>query len=157
MSISLQRILVPMDFSEHTDMALITAHHLADHLGAELRLLHVVEPLRSMGISNYGHEICRNWEVSQKEAAEELMHKACDAIPLPADRRDFRTVSGRPADAIPAVAKEDGVDLIVLPTHGRSGLEQLVVGSVAERVVRNAHCPVLTLKPFGRPLAVEAR
>lgn len=151
-----KRFLIPLDFSDHSDLALVTAHHLADHFGAELQLLHVIEPLQSMGISNYGHKICRNWEVSQKEAAEELMQKACDALPDLAVGHAFKTVSGRPADAIPTVAEEDGADLIVIPSLGRTGLKQLLLGSVAERVVRQAHCPVLTLKPFGRPLVARA-
>jgi nucleotide-binding universal stress UspA family protein len=147
-----KRFLIPMDFSGHSDRAMGTAHQLASDFGAELQLLHVVEPLRSMGISNYGHDICRNWEVSQKEAAEELMHKACEPFGDTAVCTDFKIVSGTPAEAIPAVAAEIGGDLIVIPTHGRTGLKKFLLGSVAERVVRHSSCAVLTLKPFGRSL-----
>jgi len=151
-AVTWKRIVVPLDFSEHTELALRTAYHLAADFGASLQLLHVVQPLRAMGISNYGHEISRNWEVSQKRAAEELMQKACDAIPMTAITHEKKTVTGEPAEAIATVTKEDGGDLIVIPTHGRTGLRQFLLGSVTERVVRHAHCPVLTLKPFGRAL-----
>jgi nucleotide-binding universal stress UspA family protein len=151
-----KRILLPLDFSDHSEPALRVAHHLAADSGAELRLLHVVEPLKSMGISNYGHDISQNWEVSQKQAAEELMRKACAALPASAVTFVHKTVIGRPADAIPTVAAEEGDDLIVIPTHGRTGLRRLLLGSVAERVVRQAPCPVLTLKSFGRSLLDDA-
>ncbi len=151
-----KRFLIPMDFSEHSDSTLSTAHQLASDFGAELQLLHVVEPLRSMGISNYGHDICRNWEVSQKEAAEELMRKACAPLSTSSVCSDFKIVSGKPAEAIPAVAEEFDGDLIVIPSHGRTGLGQFLLGSVAERVVRHSHCAVLTLKPFGRSLVDTA-
>ncbi len=149
-----KRVLVPTDFSEHSGPALRTAYGFAADFGAELQVLHVVEPLQSMGISNYSHDICRNWESSQKDAAEELMQKACSSFGGDAVRYSFKTVSGKPADAIPYVAKQDDADLIVIPTHGRTGLKRFLMGSVSEKVVRHAHCPVLTLKSFGRSMLV---
>lgn len=150
-----KRFLLPMDFSEHSEPALCAAHALATDFGASLQLLHVVEPLQNMGISNYSHEIGVKWESSQKEAAEEIMKKACDDLGTKAVAHTFKTVSGKPADAIPIVAEEYDGDLIIIPTHGRTGLKRFLMGSVAEKVVRHARCPVLTLKPFGRSLLSE--
>lgn len=153
--VSFKRFLMPLDFSEHSDAALCTAHQLATDFGASLQLLHVVEPLHSMGISNYGHEIGAQWETSQKEAAEEIMKKACEDLGTEAEVHTFRTVIGKPADAIPIVAEEYDGDLIVIPSHGRTGLKRFLMGSVAEKVVRHALCPVLTLKPFGRSILAD--
>ena len=69
---------------------------------------------------------------------------------------EYRLLTGEPADAVVRSAEEDDVDLIVLGSHGRTGLSRLLMGSVAEAIVRKAHCPVLVYKqPAGKPAAAR--
>ncbi len=73
---------------------------------------------------------------------------------VPADPRiahEHHLISGAPADAIVRFAQQEGVDLIVMSTHGRTGLRRVLMGSVSEAVVRHAHCPVLTLRQAEQP------
>jgi universal stress protein A len=141
------RILVPTDFSDTSDAALSYARTLADSLGASLHLVHVFDDpygdalVAEMNASVY--ESMRATEMTQ--ARRRLLRR----LP-PADRKQFQAstaiVTGAPAEAIVDYAADRGMDLIVMGTHGRSGFAHLLLGSVAEQVVRTAKCPVLTVR-----------
>lgn len=141
------RILVPTDFSDTSDAALTYARTLADSLGASLHLVHVFDDpygnalVAEMSPSVY--DSMRATELSQ--ARRRLLRR----LP-PADRKQFHgstaIVTGSPAQAIVDYATDRGMDLIVIGTHGRSGFAHLILGSVAEQVVRTATCPVLTVR-----------
>jgi nucleotide-binding universal stress UspA family protein len=141
------RILVPTDFSDTSDAALSYARTLADSLGASLHLVHVFDDpygdalVAEMNASVY--ESMRATEMTQ--ARRRLLRR----LP-PADRKQFQAstaiVTGAPAEAIVDYATDRGMDLIVMGTHGRSGFAHLLLGSVAEQVVRTATCPVLTVR-----------
>ncbi len=145
-------ILVPVDFSEHSDRAVAHAGALAERTGAELHALHVVPEMAFP--DPYFAEAARDRAV-EKSAREGVP----DAL-----RRNLREVLGGevearthlevgpPASTIVRVAAEQGVDQVVISSHGRTGLERMLLGSVAEGVVRRAPCPVLTVKAFGRDL-----
>jgi universal stress protein A len=142
------RILVPTDFSEPADAALAYAKSLAQASEASLHVLHVIEdPLSPMaGVDGMGQLPADLPETVRREAEGTLASRFG-----PADRERTRgTVEIRmgslAARAIVDAANEQGADLIVMGTHGRTGLAHLVLGSVAERVVRTAHCPVLTMR-----------
>ena len=144
-------ILVPTDFSEPSDSALEYARVLAAKFGASLHLLHVVEgPLAS---GPFGTEVF----VTQPAALErelfenakaKLEHRRISAM-HPGQNAATEIVGGVTARAIVDYAVSRGMDLIVMGTHGRSGLPHLVMGSVAEKVVRHARCPVLTVRGLG--------
>jgi len=149
MTQSISRILVPVDFSTHSDQALRYAASLARRLGASLELLHVVEdPFMAGAWSS---------EVYFPNVTELLDSMIADARRRLSDLKDvvapervpISTVvlKGRPAPAILEHAKGGHFDLVVMGTHGRTGLAHLFMGSVAEAVVRRAPCPVLTLRP----------
>jgi len=139
--------LVPTDFSDTSDAALTYARTLADSLGASLHLVHVFDDpygnalVAEMSPSVY--DSMRATELSQ--ARRRLLRR----LP-PADRKQFHgstaIVTGSPAQAIVDYATDRGMDLIVIGTHGRSGFAHLILGSVAEQVVRTATCPVLTVR-----------
>ena len=141
------RILVPTDFSDTSDAALTYARTLADSLGASLHLVHVFD-------DPYGDALVAEMSPSVYESmrATELSRsrrRLLRRLP-PADRKQFHgstaIVSGTPAQAIVDYATDRGMDLIVIGTHGRSGFAHLILGSVAEQVVRTATCPVLTVR-----------
>lgn len=136
----LKRILVPLDFTECAQKALFYAAPFARQFGAELTLLHVVEPVSSIASEAMIFPPLES-EHDAKRELEALRAK------LPHDVRcEILLRSGRPQFEIPAIAKEFSSDLIILSTHGRTGFERLLMGSVAENVVRHAPCPVLIVR-----------
>ena len=148
MNFAASRILVPVDFSPHSELALRYATALASRLGASLEILHVVEdPIAPRA---WGSEIPIP-DLSELQtnliAEAERQLEQYRVITKGSDVRTVTTVRmGQLAHTITTYAKAGTIDLIVMGTHGRSGLAHLLIGSVVERVVRQAACPVLTLR-----------
>jgi nucleotide-binding universal stress UspA family protein len=148
MADTITKILVPVDFSPHAERAFHYAKTLAHRLGATLALLHVVEDPFVTGawspevyVPNVP-ELLENL-ISGAERQLATLKESSAALGLTAETA---VITGRPANAIVEHAKDGGFDLIVMGTHGRTGLSHVVMGSVAERVVRKAPCPVLTMR-----------
>jgi nucleotide-binding universal stress UspA family protein len=135
-----KKILFPTDFSHLSDAALEHATTLARETGATLLVLHVEEPPIAYGGGEMYYGI--------PDPDDHEMRRMLAAIRPhdPAVHVEHRMVTGDPADEIVKVADEEHVDLIVMGTHGRTGLRRMLMGSVAESVVRRANCPVLTFK-----------
>jgi nucleotide-binding universal stress UspA family protein len=134
------KILVPTDFSSLGQTALETATALAKERGAKLLIAHVEEPPLAYG----GGELYYGIEEPDRN---ELKRMLTEVVPTdPAVAYEHRLMMGSPAGAIVQLAEKEGVDMIVMPTHGRTGVLRLLMGSVAEEVVRKAKCPVLTVK-----------
>ena len=134
------KILFPTDFSTLGEAALDLATSLARDRGAKLLIVHVEEPPMAYG----GGEMYYGIEEPDRQ---ELMRMLSQVLPTdPAVGYEHRMVLGSPATAIVHLAEKEGVEMIVMPTHGRTGLLRMLMGSVAEEVVRKAKCPVLTVK-----------
>lgn len=134
------KILFPVDFSTHGKQALEAAISLArDHRG-ELVLLHVEEAPIAYGGGEFYYGLP---EPNHEELVRMLNEVVVDAPEVPVSRH---VLMGPPGATIVRFAAEQGIDYIVMPTHGRTGLGRLLMGSVAEEVVRKAMCPVLTIK-----------
>jgi len=143
--LKLSRILVATDFSEQSHKALNYAIGFAAQFGAELTLVHVVEPVLyptdwMVPLPEIDFAQTRKFLIEQLKALSRNSPVTAQSIV----RR------GQPAEEIVAAARERKVDLIVIATHGYSGVKHVLIGSVAERVVRSAPCPVLTVRPDGR-------
>jgi nucleotide-binding universal stress UspA family protein len=148
MTNTITNILVPVDFSPHAEYAFTYATRLAERFGAKLALLYVVDD--SFVTGGWSSEI---YVPNVPELMENLIADAdrrlatlkasAAALGLTAETAVIR---GRPAPAIVEHAKNGGFDLIVMGTHGRTGVSHVVMGSVAERVLRKAPCPVLTVR-----------
>lgn len=144
------RILVPVDFSEHARMGVAYARELAASYAADIDLLHVVEEVNFPT----AYEIDPFAAVS----VPDVRKRAREALEQVAQSVDLETVTechvltGHAARDIVDFAEKRESDLIVMPTHGRSGLERFLIGSVTERVMRSAPCPVFTIKSFGKSL-----
>ena len=145
-----KRILVPIDFSPPSDAALEYARSVAGRYGASLHLLHVAEdPYQAF----YSAEVF----VPQVEGLrEEILSDTARRLMArlrPSDVTELgataESIIGTPAGSIVEYAAGRDIDLIVMGTHGRGGVEHLLMGSVAERVVRSAVCPVLTVRDNG--------
>ena len=146
--IRLKQILVATDFSEPSDAALNYGRELARAFGAHLQILNVVDNLTATMVGPEGYignlmEIQRDVEEAARKRLAALID---DDARREADARSVLLTSSTPAFAIVNHAKEAEVDLIVMGTHGRGGLGHLLMGSVAEKVVRSAPCPVLTVR-----------
>lgn len=145
---AIKNILCPTDLSDECRPALAMACEWAKQFGAELHLLHVVA-----GLSNpYPYlgppfNEAMSWETMIRQKARD----ALNLWPLPKGFETLKVVrelrSGSPIAHIEEYAKVTGIDLIVMGTHGRSGVSHLLLGSVAENVVRRAPCSVLTVRP----------
>ena len=149
---AITRILVPVDFSKDSLHALAYASELGDALQAGLRLLHVVDqtylanaPELMAANPKLAKLLEEQWQTAEAQMARitaELEKKGRAVRPL--------LKRGSPAQVIVDTAKRGGADLIVMGTHGRTGLAHMLIGSVAERVVRTARCPVLTVRYAAR-------
>jgi universal stress protein A len=140
---SIKTLLCPVDFSQMSQSVLDYAVFMARSHQAELKLVHVVDQLHGFDSYKILHmtaiEITHEMERQAKSQLKELVA----SLPIPAK---FEVRFGRAADEIVIQAKEDKVDLLVMGSHGRSGISHLLVGSVAESVVRHAPCPVLVVR-----------
>ena len=142
----LKNILVPMDFSPSAQKALHYALSFAEQFGATITLLNVVEP--AVYPTELGYipvEIDALHKTMNTSARERLAKLATEQVP-PRFRANTLVRVGTPYHEISTAAKELDVDLIVIATHGYTGLKHVVLGSTAERVVRHAPCPVLTVR-----------
>jgi universal stress protein A len=152
--IAMKNVMVATDFGEAADAALRHGRELAGRFGATLHLVHVVETsYAGVGVETYVPVLPDVYGELEGAARRRLngliesMGNGPHAIPavLP---------SAVPSVAIIDYARDHDIDLIVMGTHGRGGLVHLVMGSVAERVVREAPCPVLTIKQPGRAVVM---
>jgi nucleotide-binding universal stress UspA family protein len=145
-----KKILVPTDFSEPSLCGLKMANEMADKFGSEVIVVNVHKPVPhlptprmetadiSFDYSAYEKQIAEDAHDNLARISQEIMH----------DHITPRLVvrMGRPADEILKVAEEENVDSIFIATHGRTGLAHILFGSVAEKVVRNASCAVLSIR-----------
>src|SRR5512133_1988517 len=144
------KILIAIDFSENSEHAFEYAMTLAKQFQAELTILHVInEPVDLRGFY-VPHISFEQLEKEIEEGAQKMMEQFCQA--RMGDFTNYQTaiVTGLPNEEIIRNAADTGASLIVLGTHGRTGLDHIIFGSTAERVVRSAACPVLTIRMPGK-------
>ena len=145
--IRLKTVLVATDFSKTSEVALQYGRELARTFGAELRVLHVADNILTRYAFAGPALVAYDAQAEYEKSVNTQLNDLVDAD----DRRELRAsavirVSNSPADSIVDYARELGVDVIVMGTHGRRALARALLGSVAERVVRLAPCPVLTVR-----------
>lgn len=149
MAIRIQRILLPTDFSTCSATATQYACEMVTRFAAELHLLHTLEThlgptpdfVMGLALPRYINEA--------RDAAEKALSSVLDPQWSAGRTLVQSVVEGSPKVEIIRYARKHAIDLIVLATHGRSALAHVIIGSVAESVVRTAPCPVLTVRPEG--------
>ncbi len=142
--LNLKSILVPIDFSEASKKALHYAARMAEQFGSKITLLNVVEPIAT---PDFGYHPLMLETDKIKKAAKENLDKLSRQFRLPARLLEGIVVRyGTPFVEIAEAARTLKVDLIIITTHGYTGLKHVLMGSTAERVVRHAPCPVLTVR-----------
>lgn len=144
-------ILVPLDTSDLAELALEDAFSMARLGDASITLLHVIPPLQSVMAAEIGHPIFidQQWD-SHKQEAIRYLKEICHRYECPNVKVEIVVETGLVAETIIEFAQEQAVDLIVMATHGRSGLPRWVFGSVADKVLRGADVPVLLVRAHGR-------
>lgn len=143
-----KRVVVPVDFAYHTDKLVDYAAYLAGEFSALTYFIHVVEfyPGNSMTplsyVQDYEEKLLADVRVRMDKLLEDNRErcKGCTG----------KVIVGDPVDSIIEYAESKDADLIIMGTHGVKGLEKILLGSVAERVLKAAHCPVLIMNPFRR-------
>ena len=161
MSLDFKRILCPVDLSSFSLEAVQLAVKIAESSGARLYLLHVIgNPFDEFymtsitqtdpaAIDLYKDEFQRRTKIRRatEEHSEVLLKQFCHESIEHLPKVRYLVSSGDPFEKILDAAEAHRIDLIVLATHGRTGIKRLIIGSVAEKVVRHSLCPVLTVKP----------
>jgi nucleotide-binding universal stress UspA family protein len=140
-----ETILLPVDFSKHSEEALDTAVQLARLFGSTIHLLHCYH-IQTAGISPYGIVLPSGYYEDIREAAEKRLNDWHEKVFGEGVKVESILSADSPSLAINLAAAEIQANLIVMGTRGLSGLKHAMLGSVAERVVRLAPCPVLTVK-----------
>ncbi|MBA3886257.1 MAG: universal stress protein [Acidobacteria bacterium] len=146
--IAINKILVPTDFSECSDAAVLYGRAMAETFGATLHLLHVVQdpytqPWAAEAFPAPLGDMLAQWQAQARARLQELLPETA--------RKDVMVAVqvGSPFQEIVRYANEQAIDLIVIGTHGRGPIGHMLLGSVAEKVVRKAPCPVLTVREHG--------
>jgi universal stress protein A len=147
LTIGIQSILVPIDFSIHSKNALKYAIPMAEQFKAKLHLVYVVEPTIYPADLGFGQVVLPGVEDELREKGAEELQSLIDKEIGGRVAATSSVRTGNPHHEILNEAEERGVDLIVVATHGHSGVEHMLFGSTADRIVRHAHCPVLTVRP----------
>lgn len=147
-----KHILVPLDSSELAELALEDAFCLAALTHAEVTLLHVIPPIENVLAAEIGHPVFidQKWD-SQKAMAMRYLKEICGRMQCPDVKVNIAIEMGLAAETIIEYGQEHPVDLIVMATHGRSGLQRWVYGSVADKVLRGARVPVLLVRAHKQP------
>lgn len=156
--LKIKNVLVPVDFSEHCTQALAHARALAQAHESELHLLHVVEETVFPSFYKMGEQVMYGETASLRERAAEALSD-CMEEPGPKLAADvaFHVEEGHPGEEIVRYAEEQDTDLIVISTHGMTGVERVLMGSVAQKVVRESPCPVFVVKAKGKSLLPDSK
>ncbi len=145
MVIQVRRILVPLDFSRHADPVLDWALHLAEEHRSAIALLHVYHlPVEFQQLE--GAYLPADFWSNVKQEAEQQLERYAERVRARGIEVEAVVREGYPATVIVDEIESLDIDLVVIGTHGRTGLKHLLLGSIAERVVQHAPCPVLSVK-----------
>ena len=142
-----KKILFPTDFSVASDYAMSYAISMAKRYKAKFFLLHVVDTTYDISGFYIPHISAEKLMQEMEEAAEKKLTNISSAISRRIKAREIVVKSGIPHKEILKFAKDKGIDMIIMGTHGKAGLDHLLFGSTTERVLRQASCPVLTIRP----------
>jgi nucleotide-binding universal stress UspA family protein len=143
----IKKILFPIDFAEKYENLLPWVSTFVEKFGATLYVLFVAQDLADFSSFHVPHGNIKAFQEEAMVAAQKKMSAAAQEYFKSFPKIETRVVAGSPAEKIVEVAKKDGIDLIIMGTRGRTGLDFAIFGSVCRKVVRGAPCPVLTVNP----------
>jgi len=143
----IRKILFPIDFAEKFEALLPWVSYFADKFGATVYVLFVTQDLGDFSSFHVPHGNIQSFQEEALKAAKQKMGAAAQEFFKSLPQVETRVVVGSPPEKILELAQQEKIDLIIMGSHGRKGLERAIFGSVCERVVRGAPCPVLTINP----------
>lgn len=146
--LQIKRILFPIDFSENSSKILPYVLSLAEKYQAVIYLLHVVEDFAQWGGFYVPHIPLRQYREEALKGAEMHLDRVCREDLQGCPNFQKRVVVGDPATEILKAVDMEGIDLVIMGTHGRKGMDLVFFGSVAENVVKRSSAPVLTVNPY---------
>jgi len=142
----INKVVCPTDFSDPAYEGLKAAIELAEHFQAQFVLVNVVSPISvASGGMGAGFHLATVMKEMEAEAEKSLTNLIAEKIPKAVQTRSI-VIQGKPADEIVRLADKEDADMIVIATHGESGWQKFLFGSVTEKVIRMASCPVLTIQ-----------
>lgn len=145
--VTIRKILLPIDFSEPSKSALAYAVPFAKHFGAELLLIYVVEPALYPADFSFGQVAIPDVERELRQRGNEELKELVETYVRGTVPARIKVATGKPFLEIIKTARDEKMDMIIIASHGHTGVEHLLFGSTAEKVVRKAACPVLVLRP----------
>ncbi len=143
----IQKILFPIDFAEKFEVFLHWVKTFVAKFGATLYVLFVTQDLSGFSTFYVPHASIQSFQEEALKAAQQKMKGTTQEFFKDFSRLEARVAAGSPAEKILELARQEGIDLIIMGAHGRKGLERAIFGSVADKVVSGAPCPVLTIHP----------
>jgi nucleotide-binding universal stress UspA family protein len=146
--IEIKKILFPLDLTENSSKILPYVLSISDKYNSLIYLLHVVQDLNKWGKLYVPHPSMDKFQKEAIEGAKKAMDTVCENQLQSCPNFQKRVVSGDTVDEILKVIKSEDIDLLIMGTHGRKGLEHTIFGSVAEKVVRKSPAPVLLINPY---------
>jgi len=143
-----KNVLFPIDFSECSEKVFPFALDMAKQFDSKLHLLFVARDMSYLTMLAIRRDRLTNIATEVAGAGENQMKAFCDKQLSDFPNHETKVMIGEPAEEIVKFADEQGIDMIVMATHGRKGLDRTLMGSVADHVIKNATVPVLTVNPF---------
>jgi len=144
--VEIKRILFPIDFTENSSKILPYALSVSEKYDGMIYLLHVIKDIREF-VSGFYIPL-NQYKEKALNGAETALNMVCDEQLQGCPNFQKRILFGDPAQEILKTIESEGIDLVIMGTHGRKGLEHVVFGSVAENVVKKSPVPVLTINPY---------
>lgn len=143
-------IVVPVDLDQHTEKLVDFAISMANKLNCELVFFHSVQPIENvamgeMAMVHFSYEDFNSAHITQ---AEESLAEFLKSAQEKCEKCRSKVLLGDAVDTILEFAEKENADMIIMGTHGKRGLEKILLGSVAHRVLQRAHCPVLVMNPY---------
>ena len=142
----ISKIIVPVDFGQHTEKLVDFSMFIAKKFSAEILFFHVSESFE--GYIGFDHPSIDEIDKELRAHSEREMKKLLDKIRPDCQNCSGEVVNGDIVDEIVACVEKSGAQMIIIGTHGAKGIEKILVGNIAERVVRNAPCPTLLFNPY---------
>jgi nucleotide-binding universal stress UspA family protein len=146
MELNIKKILVPVDFSEYSKMAVDYSVEFAKKFGSELILIYVIEPIVYPSDFGLGQIPINQVDLEIQSKAEDELKRLIDEKIPPTIKTNYFVRTGKPFLEIINAAKEQDCDLIIIASHGHTGIEHILFGSTAEKVIRKSPIPVLTVR-----------
>lgn len=143
----IQKILFPIDFASNFETLVPWVSTLAKKFDATVYVLFVAQDLKHFASFYVPHGNIEDFQRQSVDSAKKRMAAAADDFSKHFPKLETRVELGAPAEKILAFVKQENIDLIIMGSHGRTGLDHMIFGSVANKVVKNASCPVLTVHP----------